>query len=275
MAHLYPKRIGSELNHLLEFMGTHQSEQPLADLLILVAVLLPPQTLDIFGTLVEERVVETPYGAVMPLGLRRPASGPAVWVQPYTGSPHRTDPRATIYAAQELGVHYVLNWDTGIVVNPVLRRGQNGIAVDFIDWTRHLPHTFGRDIRQDKVNERYLRPPTFCPHMIKTLFQIFPDAVGVTYLGVDGPRRETPAEARLFRQMGGDVVGQNLVPEVSLAQELGICYAGLITLGERSADQLTMPPHGEMRAGMEQIIRALPDYVNLLGALPTCNNNHS
>lgn len=251
-----------------------QTEQSAADLLILVAVLLPPQTLDIFGTLVEERTVETPYGAVSPLGLRRPMSGPAVWVQPYTGSPQRTDPRATLYAAHELGVHYVLNWDTGVVANPVLMRGQNTIAVDFIDWTRHLPHTFGTHLPQTVASERYLQPPSFCSHMVKTLFQILPDAVGVTYLGVDGPRRETPAEARLFRQWGADVIGQNLVPEVYLAQELGLCYAGLITLGERSADQLITPPHGEMRAGMEQIIRVLPDYVNLLGALPTCAGSH-
>ncbi|MCB0064964.1 MAG: hypothetical protein KDE19_22725, partial [Caldilineaceae bacterium] len=172
-------------------------DQPVADLLILVAVLLPPQTLDIFGTLVEERVMETPYGAVLPLGLRRPASGPAVWVQPYTGSPQRTDPRATLYAARQLGVHYVLNWDTGIIINPVLRRGQNVVAVDFIDWTRHLPHTFGSPLAPVDNPERYLQPPTFCPHMVRTLFQILPDAVGVIYLGVDGPRRETPAEARL------------------------------------------------------------------------------
>ena len=253
---------------------TNYSDQPVADLLILVAVLLPPRTLDIFGTLVEERVVETPYGAVMPLGLRRPAVGPAVWVQPYTGSPQRTDPRATLSAAQQLGVHYVLNWDMGIVVNPVLQRGQNVVAVDFIDWTRHQPHTVGRDLGQTNDSERYLYPPMFCPHMVRALFQILPDAVGGTYLGTDGPRRETPAEARLFRQMGADVVGQNLVPEVYLAQELGICYAGLVTLGERSADQLATAPQGEMRAGMEQIIRALPDYVNLLGALPTCDSNH-
>lgn len=253
---------------------TNQANQPVADLLILVAVLLPPQTLDIFGTLIEERVVETPYGAVMPLGLRRPISGPAVWVQPYTGTPHRTDPRAMLYAAQQLGVRYVLNWDMGIVVNPVLQRGQNTIAMDYIDWTRHLPHTFGNALAQPTAGEHHLSLPIFCPHMVKGLLQILPDAVGITYLGVDGPRRETPAEARLFRQLGADVIGQNLVPEVYLAHELGICYAGLVTLGERSADQLSSVPHGEMRAGMEQIIRVLPDYVNLLGALPTCSGNH-
>ncbi|MEZ4673099.1 MAG: hypothetical protein R2932_02505 [Caldilineaceae bacterium] len=90
-------------------------------------------------------------------------------------------------------------------------------------------------------------------------------------MGVDGPNRETPAESRLFRRMGADVSGQNLVPEVYLARELGLCYAGLVTIGDYSADQLHQPPRGEMRAGLEQIIRALPDYVNLLGALPACD----
>lgn len=253
-------------------MTNHFNQTPV-DLLILVAVLLPPKTLDIFGTLVDERVIETPYGAVMPLGLRTPSSGPSVWVQPYTGGPNRTDPRAMLYAAQTLGVNYVLNWDAGIAVNSVLRRGQSTIAIDFIDWTRHQPYTFGNQIQPDRAHERRLRSPTFCPHMVNTLFQVLPDAVGAVYLGVDGPRRETAAEARLFRQMGADVIGQNLVPEVYLAQELGICYAGLVTVGDASADQVGQPPHGEMRAGMEQIIRALPDYVNLLGALPTCNCN--
>lgn len=245
-------------------------EQQAADLMILVAVLLPPQTLDIFGTLEDERVVETPYGSVEMLGLRKPQMGPPVWVQPYTGSPTRTDPRATLYAAHSLGVHSVLNWDTTVAVNPVLQRGQSVIAIDFIDWTRHQPNSFGHQKTFGNASERRARPAAFCPQMTDTLFQILPDAVGVVYLGVDGPRRETPAEARFFRQIGADVAGQNLVPEVYLAQELGLCYAGLATVGDRSADQLGQPPHGEMRAGLEQIIRVLPDYVNLLGALPRC-----
>lgn len=250
---------------------TNHSDTPSADLLILLAVLLPPQTLDIFGALIDEQTVETPYGPVMLLGLRKPASGPAVWVQPYTGLPSRTDPRATLYAARELGVHYVLNWDRGIALNPLLQRGQNAVAVDFIDWTRHQPNTFGRQMRLESGIEQKLHPPSFCPHMVDALFRVIPDVVGTVYLGCDGPRRESPAEARLFRQMGADVLGYNLVPEVYLAQELGICYAGLITIDERGADQVRQPPQGQVRAGLEQIIRALPDYVNLLGALPTCS----
>lgn len=252
---------------------SHLSSTPTSELLILIAVLLPPRTLDIFGELIEERTLETPFGAVMPLGLRQPTSGPAVWVQPYMGLPTRTDPRATLYAARELGVQYVLNWDSGIAVNPLLQRGQSTIATDFIDWTRHQPNTFGRNFLIERGHEQRFRPPSFCPHMVDALLRVLPDAVGTVYLGCDGPRRETPAEARLFRQMGADVAGYNLVPEVYLAQELGLCYAGLITINEHSADQLHRPAHGEVRAGLEQIIRALPDYVNLLGALPTCSCN--
>lgn len=241
-----------------------------ADILILIAVLLPPKTLDIFGAVAAERLIETPYGMVGPLALRMPAAGPAVWVQPYTGLPTRTDPRAMVYAARQLGVHYILNWDTGVALNPVLRRGHTVIAVDYIDWTRHQPQTFDDTVTDEKAFERRLRLPPFCPHMVGTLHQALPDAAYIVYLGVDGPRRETPAEARLFRSWGADVIGQNLVPEVALARSLGLCYAGLVTIGDWSADQFPQPGHGEMRAGLEQTIRALPAYVNLLGALPTC-----
>ncbi len=41
-----------------------------ANLLLLLAVFLPPAVLDIFGELVEERTVQTPYGPVGPLALR-------------------------------------------------------------------------------------------------------------------------------------------------------------------------------------------------------------
>jgi 5'-methylthioadenosine phosphorylase len=241
-----------------------------ADLLILIAVLLPPKTLDIFGPVAAERTVETPYGVVGPLALRTPAAGPAVWVQPYTGLPTRTDPRAIIYAAHQLGVHYVLNWDTGVALNPVLERGQSVIAVDYIDWTRHQPQTFDDHFTDERSFERRLRLPPFCPHMVGALNQVLPAAAYVVYLGVDGPRRETPAEARLFRSWGADVLGQNLVPEVALARSAGLCYAGMVTIGDRSADQLPHLGPGKMRVGLEQTIQVLPAYVNLLGALPTC-----
>ena len=41
----------------------------------------------------------------------------------------------------------------------------------------------------------------------------------------EGPRFETPAEIKMFKQLGGDLVGMTSVPEVVLAREAEICYA--------------------------------------------------
>jgi 5'-methylthioadenosine phosphorylase len=239
---------------------------PNASLLLLLAVVLPPRTLDVLGPVVEERTVETRYGSVGPLALRRSAEGAGVWVQPYSGLPSRTDPRAMLLAAKMLGARRVLNWDAGVAVNPLLRRGQPAVVIDYIDFTRHQPQTFFeregmRSVKQD---------PPVCTQMTTALFDTIDLATGGVYLGVDGPRRETVAEARMFRQWGVDMVGQNIVPEITLAAELELCYAGLVTIEHLSADQQDGPRQGALRAGLEAVVRALPSFVQALTEPVTC-----
>ena len=45
------------------------------------------------------------------------------------------------------------------------------------------------------------------------------------YVQLPGPSFETPAEIKMYRQFGGDLVGMTAYPEVALARELGLCYA--------------------------------------------------
>jgi len=47
------------------------------------------------------------------------------------------------------------------------------------------------------------------------------------YFAVSGPTYETPAEVKLYKQLGGSVVGMSVVPEVIAARQLKVRVAGL------------------------------------------------
>ena len=140
---------------------------PNADLLLLIAVLLPPIALDGLGPVVEERVVHTPYGNFGPVALRQNEGQPGVWIAPYTGLPSRTDPRATVFAANQLGVRRVLGWDSGIALNAALLRGQPVIAGDFIDFTFREPNSFANDLQRERQPDAGLPIPRFCPQLTR------------------------------------------------------------------------------------------------------------
>ncbi len=250
--------------------GREAAAEP--SLLLAVGVLLPPAALDTLGPVLEERCLETPFGSVGPLARRQPHSGPPLWLLPYTGSPMRTDPRATIYAAASLGLSQLLLWDIATTLHTWLHRGQTAIAADFIDATRRQPHTFAGtpDI---ELPEAPL-PGGFCPRMTAALKAALPLAPEVVYLGIDGPQRETAAEARMFRTWAADVVGQNLLPEARLARELGLCCAGLVIVNSYAADLAAPIQPGEVRSGLGATLAALPELVAALTERAQCGCAH-
>jgi 5'-methylthioadenosine phosphorylase len=51
----------------------------------------------------------------------------------------------------------------------------------------------------------------------------------------EGPRYETPAEIRMLRKLGGDIVGMTGAPEVFLARELEMCYSAVCFVSNKAA----------------------------------------
>ena len=55
------------------------------------------------------------------------------------------------------------------------------------------------------------------------------------YLWCFGPQFETPAEIRLFRQIGANAVGMSIVPETILARHMGLRVLGLSLITNMAA----------------------------------------
>jgi len=57
-----------------------------------------------------------------------------------------------------------------------------------------------------------------------------------TYLATTGPTYETPAEYRLYRQMGADATGMSTIPEVIVARQCGIDVFGMSVITNEAHD---------------------------------------
>jgi 5'-methylthioadenosine phosphorylase len=138
------------------------------------------------------------------------------------------NPKANLYALKDLGVEKVLAWVAPGSLKEELAPGDLVAPHDVLDEGRGGPHTFFAGVGWGFIRHN----PLFCPNLREALLGAlagvsFPVHKQGVYVATTGPRLETAAEIRKFRLLGGDLVGQTLVPEVFLARELELCYAAL------------------------------------------------
>jgi len=224
---------------------------------------------------VEDRVLVTPYGTVgVQVGTMRGPSGRALEVvfvarhgRSHTVPPHRVNYRANVWGLKMLGVERIVG--TGAVgsLREDMKPGDCVLVDQFIDFTRRRPLTFfdgegdspaaGHAVVHTDMTEPY------CPELRRALREAsaasgVPLHDGGCYVCTEGPRFETAAEIRMFRTLGADVVGMTNVPEVTLAREIGVCYALVAMVTNYAAGITGMPlTHGEVLDTMQENVRKI------------------
>ena len=186
------------------------------------------------GEELETMVINTPYGE-SPQITRFVMEGVELLFMPrhhedHDNPPHRINYRANLCALQQLGVKRILATNAVRSLDTELKPGTFLAPDDFLDFTHHRPVTF-YDQRTGHVD---VTQP-YCPHLRKVLLNSGEVVDGGVYVCVEGPRFETPAEIRMFRQLGGTVVGMTGLPEVVLARELSMCYATVCMISNYAA----------------------------------------
>ncbi|MCY0876616.1 MAG: S-methyl-5'-thioadenosine phosphorylase [Firmicutes bacterium] len=177
-----------------------------------------------------EHTIDTPYGsASCTIGEH---AGRSIAFMPRHGKghsvpPHQINYRANLYALKEIGVTHVLATAAVGSMRLSLPPGALVIVDQFLDFTKGRVTTFfegDKPVTHVDMTDPYCR--NLRGHLQQTAAReniVVSD--GGTYVCTEGPRFETPAEIRMFAQLGGDVVGMTTVPEAVLAKELGLCYA--------------------------------------------------
>jgi 5'-methylthioadenosine phosphorylase len=146
----------------------------------------------------------------------------------HTVPPHNINYQANIWALYSLGVERIFSTNAVGAINIKYQVGDLVIPGDFIDLTKSRTSTF---FNEAPVTHIDVSTP-YCPELsalLRKACQNYNETFWdqAVYLCTEGPRYETPAEIRMFRQLGCDIVGMTAIPELVLARELEMCYSSL------------------------------------------------
>jgi len=176
------------------------------------------------------KIVETEYGSVEVDIVK--VNGEEIVFLARHGKGHSTPPhlinyRANMMALKELGVKYIYATAAVGSINEEYSPGDVVVIKDFIDFTKNRPITFYEG--KEGVFHVDMSDP-YCNNLRTKFYDIAKDeAIDIkgdaVYICTEGPRFETAHEVKMYKMLGGDVIGMTNVPEVVLAKELGMCYA--------------------------------------------------
>ncbi len=146
----------------------------------------------------------------------------------HTVPPHLVNYRANIQALKLLGAKRVVATTAVGSLNENMGPKDFVLVDQFLDFTKSRINTFYEGGEKGVLHVDVTDP--YCREIRAFMYEKaremgFRIHNGGCYVCAEGPRFETPAEIKMYKMLGGDVVGMTNVPEVVLAREAGLCYA--------------------------------------------------
>jgi purine-nucleoside phosphorylase len=131
-----------------------------------------------------------------------------------------------------LGVHTLLVSNAAGAINNTYKKGELMLIDDHINLQGSSPLAF-KGVEQ--LGERFVDMSAPYDEMINTRLESIAETQNIklhkgVYASVVGPQLETRAEYRMLRTMGADAVGMSTVPEVIVANHLGLKIAAVSVL---------------------------------------------
>ena len=147
-------------------------------------------------------------------------------------APSKINYRANIYALKKYGVTDIVSFSAVGSLDDSIHPGMLVINDQFIDNTYKRCNTF---FDADMVAHVSMAMPVSqalsseCEKVVKKLKYKYKYAT--TYVAIEGPQFSTHAESKMFKSLGGHVIGMTNMPEAKLAREAEIRYAtiGMVT----------------------------------------------
>ncbi|WP_296789246.1 S-methyl-5'-thioadenosine phosphorylase [uncultured Methanobrevibacter sp.] len=189
--------------------------------------------------------------------------------------PHKINFRANIDALKNVGVTQIIATNSVGSMNENMPPGTFVIPNDFLDFSQDRKKTF----YEDKVVHIDVTEP-YCPTLRDILAKSGDVILGGTYVCTEGPRFETPAEIRMFKMLGGDLVGMTGLPEVTLAREREMCYNSICIVSNYasgiSENELTIDEVFEMVGKMEaRLLEMIYNFIKNAEDSPDCQCHHA
>jgi 5'-methylthioadenosine phosphorylase len=171
--------------------------------------------------------------------------------------------KANFYILKELQCNYILATTTCGSLQEEVCPGEFMILDQFIDMTHNRLGSLFKKPDEGAMNHLPLINPfseELRDHLIEAAIVngITVHTKG-TVICIDGPRYSSRAESNLYRSWGADIINMTTVPEVLLANELGIPFAELALCIEY--DSWRLPDEDTLSVPITEIITSSRDKI--------------